>query len=134
MSVAYAQAMQDYGRAGPLAAANEQSPQQLVACLLDGALSRVALARRAIGQGDAAARGAAATRIIEILGYLDGILDMQAGGDLAQRLRGLYSYCLQRVFEGNRQADDAAFAEVGALIAELKSAWDALPAQAGAVA
>ena len=94
MSVAYARAMQDYGRSGPLAAANEQSPQQLVACLLDGALTRIAVARRALVEGDAAARGQASTRIIEILGYLDGILDVQAGGDIAERLRGLYSYCV----------------------------------------
>lgn len=134
MSLAYAQAMQDYGRSGPLAAASEQSPQQLVACLLDGVLTRIATARRALQCGDAAERGAASTRIIEILGYLDGILDVEAGGEVAERLRSLYSYCLQRVFTANRQADDAAYAEVAALIGEIKTAWDALPAQAGVAA
>lgn len=134
MSVAYARAMQDYGRSGPLAAANEQSPQQLVACLLEGALTRIAAARRALLAGDPAARGQASTRIIEILGYLDGILDVEAGGDIAQRLRALYAYCVQRIFAANRGADDAAYAEVAALLGEIKSAWDALPVQAGAAA
>ena len=134
MSVAYARAMQDYGRSGPLAAANEQSPQQLVACLLDGALTRIAVARRALLAGDPAARGQASTRVIEILGYLDGILDVQAGGEIAERLRGLYGYCVQRIFAGNRSGDDAAYAEVAALIGSIKSAWDALPAQTGAAA
>jgi flagellar protein FliS len=134
MSVAYARAMQDYGRSGPLAAANEQSPQQLVACLLDGALTRIAAARRALADGDAAARGQASTRIIEILGYLDGVLDMQAGGEIAERLRSLYAYCVRRIFAANRSADDGAYAEVAALVGAIKSAWDALPMQAGAVA
>ena len=59
---------------------------------------------------------------------------MQAGGDIAERLRGLYSYCVQRVFTGNRRADDDAYAEVAALSGEIKSAWDALPMQTGAAA
>lgn len=128
MSLAYAQAVAQYGQAGPLASTREQSPQQLVESLLGGALTRIALARKALASGDAAARGQASTRAIEILGYLDGILDVSTGGALAQRLRSLYEYCIARIMHANLHRDDAAYAEVTVLVGTIKQAWDAMPA------
>lgn len=129
MSLAYAQAVNHYGQSGPLAHAAEQSPHQLIECLLAGALSRIAQARRALATGDASARGLHSSRVIDIIGYLDGILDAQAGGELTARLRSLYDYCIRRIFEANTQQDDAAYQEVAELISEVKSAWDQLPSR-----
>lgn len=128
MPVAYARAVDHYGQSGPLAAAAEQSPHQLIECLLAGALERIARARQALAGGDDAARRRASSRVVEIVGYLDGILDEQAGGEVARSLRGLYEYCVRRLFEANLHRDDAAYAEVAGLLGEIKRAWDAIPA------
>lgn len=132
MSLAYAQAVNHYGQSGPLAHAAEQSPHQLIECLLAGALTRIAQARRALAEGNAAARGMHSSRVIEIIGYLDGILDASAGGDLTMRLRSLYEYCIRRIFDANTQHDDAAYKEVSELLSEVKSAWDQLPSRLAA--
>jgi len=50
-------------------------------------------------------------------------LNPAEGGELAQNLRALYDYCVKRLTEANLRNDDAAVAEVVALIEPLAQSW-----------
>lgn len=130
--MSYAHALSQYDTTGPIATAREQSPHRLIEMLLSGALSRIGTARQALRRNDCATRGSATTRAIEILGYLDAILDRQQGGTLAGQLEALYGYAIRRLALANATADDALFAEVASLVANIKNAWDAVESRAHA--
>lgn len=120
---------------------NSASPHGLVMMLFDGARLSVGDAVRFMEAGDIAAKGAAISRCIEIISSgLQASLNMEAGGELAERLDSLYEYMGQRLLHANLKNDVAALHEVGTLIDELKSAWaqigqepglDGMPQEAG---
>ena len=103
------------------------SPHKLIAMLFDGALLSIAQARVHLRIGDIPVRGKAISKAIAIIDEgLKISIDLEAGGELAQNLRGLYEYMSHRLLEANLKADDAMLAEVEGLLKELKSAWDAI--------
>jgi flagellar protein FliS len=126
MNTAYQSAMKQYGHVGPLASAREQSPQQLVEMLIAGALQKIAQARQAQLAGDVPMRGRRTGEAVAVLGYLRGILDLKAGGEVATSLDALYGYCLQTLVQANLHDDAPRYAEVSDLLSEVKSAWDAM--------
>jgi flagellar secretion chaperone FliS len=50
-------------------------------------------------------------------------LNMEQGGELAQNLRGMYSYCIVRLTHANLRNDAAALAEVSSLIEPVADSW-----------
>jgi flagellar secretion chaperone FliS len=75
-------------------------------------------------QGDIAARGEAIGKAIQIIG--DGLqqaLNVEAGGEIAERLHALYSYMTRRLLEANLKQSDAMLVEVDGLLATLEEAW-----------
>lgn len=120
MMSAYGQAQVDSG----LAAA---SPHKLISMLYEGALVAIANANVHLERGDIAGRGAAISKAIAIIDEgLKISVDLEAGGELAENLKALYEYMTYRLLTANLTADRAALDEVGALLRELKGAWDAI--------
>ncbi|HEX4873074.1 MAG TPA: flagellar export chaperone FliS [Nevskiaceae bacterium] len=107
-------------------AATEADGHGRITLLYDGLLGRLALARRAIAAGDAAARREAVSRALAIVDYLRVSLDPVAGGSLSARLDALYDYSMRRLCEANAQGEDAPLAEVQQLMAGLREAWVAI--------
>jgi flagellar protein FliS len=118
-------------------------PHQLVSMLFDALLQSLARARGALGTGDIAAKGMAIGKAVRILEEgLKAGLNMAQGGELAQNLQGMYDYSILRLTHANLRNDDAALAEVSALIEPVADAWkqirndgipNAQPAKAGLV-
>lgn len=104
----------------------EASPQQLVALMFAGFRDRVQLALASLERGDVARKGRAVNEAIAILGGLEGALDHEAGGTIADGLQSLYDYLQRRLTEAHLRNDAAAFREADALVAELQSAWNAI--------
>lgn len=101
----------------------QADPHALVAMLYDGVLSAVAQARSAGSTADPAVRGAATTRALRILEEgLKASLDPR-GGEIAGNLRMLYDYMIVRLLTANAHADDAAYAEVDAMLTQLREGW-----------
>jgi flagellar secretion chaperone FliS len=101
----------------------DADPHRLIAMLYDGALDSIARARHALKQHDVAARGAAISRSIRIIGEgLKGSLD-DRGGELTMNLRSLYEYMEFRLLQANIDAEDSMLEEVGGLLAKLRDAW-----------
>lgn len=107
----------------------DASPHRLIQMLYEGLLSRLVSAQLAILRRDHVVRGEQLSRALAILGGLEGALDMERGGELAMNLRDLYRYLTTRVLEATASEDASHLDESIRLVREIKSGWDAIPAQ-----
>jgi flagellar protein FliS len=62
---------------------------------------------------------------------LQGALDFERGGELAQNLNELYAYVTRRLFHVNAYNDLAVLEEVQSLIKDIAEAWKSLPTLLG---
>ncbi len=69
-------------------------PKQLILMLYDGAIRFLEQARAGVLSGDIRRRGENLSRVLAIIGELNACLNMDAGGETAEFLRGLYMYML----------------------------------------
>lgn len=114
-----------YRRVGLETQMDGASPHKLVLMLFDGALLAVANAQHHMRAGQVADKGRAISRAIEIIASgLQASLDLDSGGELAQRLEALYEYMGSRLLHANLHNDQGALAEVAQLLSELKEAWE----------
>lgn len=126
-----------YREIGAATALDGASPHKLVSLLYGALASQIANARGALARRDIAEKGRAiahAVRIVE-----EGLivpLDMQRGGAIAQNLRDLYDYIVQRLTLANLKNDDAAMHECARLVETLRDGWDGMadPARSNAMA
>lgn len=105
-------------------------PHKLILMLFDGALLQVRTAGIAIGNQDIPGKGTAISKAIEII--INGLkvsLDMNAGGELAQRLAALYDYMSERLLYANLHNSQPALDEVAGLLATLREAWAEIRSQ-----
>lgn len=110
----------------------DANPHRLIQLLMGGALDRIAAARGFMERGRVAEKGARISSAISIIDCLRVSLDREAGGQISTNLEALYTHMMLRLAEGNARNDPAALDEVAALLREIKSAWDQLPAEAAA--
>lgn len=122
------QAIHQYSRVRAHGGVESANPHQLTAMLFDGALNRIASAQGHMQRGEVAAKGECISRSIEILSGLRVSLDREHGGELAERLDGLYEYMARRLLHANANNDARALDEVAELLRPIKQAWDAIPA------
>jgi flagellar protein FliS len=109
------------------------SPHRLIQMLFEGVLERLAQAKGAMQQRQVARKGELIGKAINIVGGLQGSLNDKEGGDLATNLDSLYDYIIRRLMQANYENDPVILDECGRLLSELKSAWDAIGDQVGAL-
>ena len=129
---------QAYNRLNIATAVESANSQQLVKLMLDGTLARLIRAKGCITHHDIEGRNEALDTALAIIGALQGCLDHERGGSLAENLDSLYEYMQRRLFRANVDSDVKAIDEVIDLVRTLKDAWDAIdqaktPAQPAAV-
>jgi flagellar protein FliS len=122
---------QAYAKVGLESGALTADPHKLISMLFQGALLAIANAKNGILRKDIPAKGSAISKAILIIGEgLQGSLDKNVGGELAQNLDALYSYMCARLVHANAYNDMEALDEIARLLNELKGAWDAIRPQA----
>lgn len=124
-------ATQAYAKVGLESGALTADPHKLISMLFQGALLAIANAKNSMLRKDIPAKGAAISKAILIIGEgLQGSLDKNVGGELAQSLDALYSYMCARLVHANAHNDAGALDEISGLLNELKGAWDTIRPQA----
>lgn len=126
MSLGYGRRGAGYGgRVALVSELENASPHRVVQMLLVGALKQVARARGAMERGETARKGEAIGKVIGIIEYLNGVLDMEAG-EVSSNLAALYEYALARLSHANLKNDAAALVDVAAIIGTIKEGWDGI--------
>jgi flagellar protein FliS len=124
MNTATRSALNAYVKTGIESAVPEADPHKLVMMLFDGALAAIADARLNMIRGQIAARGKAISKAMSIVDQgLKCSLDLERGGEIAERLHALYEYICEKLFEANIKAKPEALDEPAKLLGELQDAW-----------
>lgn len=113
-----------YARVGVETGVMGASPHRLIVMLYQGARQAIAQARMHLQQGNVPGRGEAIGKAIQIVeSGLQQSLDLEVGGEIAQRLNALYSYMSRRLLEANIKESEAMLVEIDGLLATLEEAW-----------
>jgi flagellar secretion chaperone FliS len=109
----------------------DASPTRLVQIMFEQILAHLATARGAMGRitdnrpvNEVVAKGNAIAKTLGLIGQLNGTLNMEGGGQVAENLRSLYEYMMNRLTLANATNDQSVVAEVAGLISMIKSGWD----------
>lgn len=99
------------------------SPEQLTLMCYDGALRFMRRAAKSLEAGDLADASAATGRAQAIVNELNITLDMDAGGEIAANLRGIYLFVNRHLSEAVIAGEAAKVRESMDLIGDLRGAW-----------
>ena len=118
--------LQRYQQVGAQSGGAYASPHRLIQMLMEGAFERIAVAKGCIQRHDIPGKGEQIGKAIDIIGGLRDGLNMDAGGELAANLDGLYAFVQQRLVEANLHSDATILDEVADLLRPIKEGWDAI--------
>lgn len=117
-----------YAKVGVEVAVETADPHQLILILFDGALAAISQARIQMENGQIPDKGASISKAINLItNGLKASLNMEAGGELSERLAALYDYMAQRLIMANLKNSVAALDEVRDLLQGLREAWAEVP-------
>ena len=111
----------------------DASPTRLVQIMYEQILSNLATAQGCMGRiqnnlplNEVRTKCAAITKALRLIAQLDGTLNMEQGGQVAENLRNLYLYMMNRLTQANVINDAAMVAEVARLVGTVKAGWDGI--------
>jgi flagellar protein FliS len=111
--------MAAYGRV----ANAETNPLQQIVMLYDGAIKFLRLAAADIESGDMIAKAEHTNRALDIVNYLQSILDFERGGDVSAILDGLYASVTTFIFRASAQLDGPLMQRAAELLVPVRDAW-----------
>jgi flagellar protein FliS len=120
-------AIQSYGNVKVTTGVATANNVQLIQMLFDGLLESLSTARGHIQHNNIAEKSKAVARASRIVIGLQGALDFEKGGDLANNLNELYSYLTRRFFHVNDHNDITVLDEIHGLMREIRDAWEGVP-------
>ena len=98
-------------------------PERLVVMLYDGAIRFFFQATAAQREGARATALERMGRVEAIVDHLLGTLDMEQGGEIAQRLEGIYVFSKRLLLEARLERDADKIDLVRGYLTELREAW-----------
>ena len=120
-------AMESYGEGSRASQAVVADNVELIQMLFDGLIDSLVTARGHIERGDIVDKNKSLMRAGRIVIGLQGALDLDKGGDLANNLNELYSYVTRQLIHVNARNDLDALQEVYTLMNEIRQAWRDVP-------
>lgn len=123
-AAAYGKGAGAYARVGVESAAMSASPHQLIVMLFDGAQSSIRAARIHMQAGNVAEKGKAISKALDIVNNgLLAALDIDKGGEIAERLAALYDYVVRLLLAANLHNDQESLDQAENLLDDVASAW-----------
>jgi flagellar protein FliS len=120
-------AIASYGDVKVTTGVSSANGVQLIQMLFDGLLESLAATKGHIQNGAIAEKGKSIARASRIVIGLQGALDFERGGDLANNLNELYGYVTRRLLHVNARNDLDALEEIFGLMNEIRTAWEGVP-------
>jgi flagellar protein FliS len=109
----------------------DATPARLVQIMFEHILSELAAAQGCVERiksnlplKEVIAKGKALGKAIRLINQLNATLDMERGQQIAQNLRALYVYMLDRLTLANVTNDARVISEVASLVQKVKTGWD----------
>jgi flagellar protein FliS len=99
------------------------TPAQLVVVLYDSARRFLRQAATAMRAGEVERAHNALRRSEQIVAHLDGVLDHDQGGELAERLHTIYQFCLVHLNRARMGFEAGKVEEVAEMLGELRESW-----------
>lgn len=99
------------------------SPLELVVMLYDGAIKATGAAIEATAQGDIRARREAVSKALAIIGELQGTLNLEQGGEVAERLDALYTWMTDGIVAATVKQDPQPLHDVRRILDTLRDGW-----------
>lgn len=115
---------ESYAKVGVEGSVEAADPHKLILMLFDGAIAAIAVSKNYMIDGNIPLKGSHISKAIDIItNGLRVSLDMESGGELAERLSALYEYMTHRLLWANLKNQTAPLDEVLNLLNELRGAW-----------
>jgi flagellar protein FliS len=108
------------------------SPLERVVMLYDAAIRFANMASDAFARRDIPARRVAMSKMMAVIGELQGCLNMEQGGAVAEELDRLYTWMTDRLITATIQQDPAPVQEVRKVLETLRGAWHEIAAKPAA--
>jgi len=99
------------------------SKDKILLLLYEKALFCLKMAHKGIEEKNPRVKGENISKILAILTEFECALDKENGGNIADSLAGLYSYCTERLTDANIHNDPEAIREVEKLLGQLYDAF-----------
>ena len=96
---------------------------QLIQMLFDGLIESLSTAKGHIENGSIIDKSKAIARAGRIIIGLQGALDFEKGGDLAENLNELYGYVIRRLLDVDDKNDQDALREIVKLMDDIRTGW-----------
>ena len=100
-----------------------ESRGRIVVLLYDGAIQFLLKAREALQHQDHASKNKWIAKARDIILELNQVLDLEAGGELAQNLRSLYNFLWRYLGEVNMKNDVQMLEKAIGILDDLSGAW-----------
>jgi flagellar protein FliS len=102
----------------------ETDPIRQIVMLYDGAMKFLNRTADDIEAGDFVAKGEHSTRALDILNYLQSILDFEKGGSVAESLDNFYRSVNTMVLRASAHLDAASMRKAASILAPVRDAWE----------
>jgi len=117
-----------YGKSGALSsygrmANSNNDPMQQIVMLYDGAIKFLRLAAADIEAKDIPQKAEHTNRALDIITYLQGILDFELGGEVAATLDNLYTHVSMKVLRASATLDANAMQAAADLLMPVRDSW-----------
>lgn len=100
------------------------SPHALGSALMDSALERAEQAIKALERDDRSEAIHFSRVLTALISSLQNTLDPPLEGDVSDNLNALYDYMIIRLSGAGEAGNESAFAEVHALLGQIKQGWE----------
>ena len=109
-----------YGRI----ANTETNPLKQIVMLYDGAIKFLNLTATDIETGDLVAKAEHSNRALDIVNYLQSILDFERGGSVAESLDHLYRSITVLILRASMELDASLMRRAAELLVPVRDAWE----------
>lgn len=106
-----------------------QMPGQVIVLLYEGAIRFLKQAQRAVENQDYAQKGYSLGRAQDIIYELNASLNMDAGGEIAQNLRSLYTFIWIQLNRINLNNDSSMLKRLLGMLEQMAGAWKTISTQ-----